>query len=529
VTPAKIQISTDGRGMQKAQRMMDQLDEAVSVGRTDSERREPDFASPLCDQVPLCVDLDGTLIQTDLLVEGAVAVLTDRRMFGKWWQMFATSRAGIKRNVARLAPLDVSLLPYNLALLDYLRAQKAAGRQLILTTAADQRTARMVSDYLALFDDVIASDGTQNLKGEAKARALVARFGSGGFTYIGNDRSDIAVWRVARSAIVVNATDAVYDEVKKIIVVEDRFDNRPSRLKAALTAMRPHQWAKNVLVFVPLIMAHAVTDIAAWRDALCMFAAFCATASGIYLVNDLADITADRRHPRKRRRPFASGALPLPTGAILACGLLIIGFGLSTLVGASAVIGIYAIASVSYSLGFKEFPLVDVFMLAGLYSIRVFGGGVATGHWASLWLLAFCGFLFLGLALIKRTEEMSAVARSGGDWVAGRRGYFPNDVPILQSFGCASTFASGVVLALFVGSDAASTQYAMPGLLWGIVPLMLFWECRLWLSTARGHMHDDPVVYATRDWVSWIVAGCIFAVVMAASVGIPLPLFGGGR
>jgi 4-hydroxybenzoate polyprenyltransferase len=471
---------------------------------------------------PLCVDLDGTLVLTNLLVEGTIAVLTNRRLVGQWPSVLASSRAGLKRKVAALAPLDVSLLPYNRPLLAHLQAQKAAGRMLVLATAADRGVAEAVADFLGLFDEVIASDGAHNLRGEAKAAALVARFGVGGFCYAGNDSSDLAVWRVAHSAVVVNAPRAVAAEVGRFMPVEAHFDERPSRLRAALSAMRPHQWAKNVLVFVPLVMAHAVTDLAAWGDALCMFCAFCAMASGIYLVNDLADLEADRQHPRKRRRAFASGALPLIPGALLAMVLLAIGLALGSLVGAVAVIGTYALVSISYSLALKEFPLVDVFMLAGLYTIRVFGGGVATGHWASLWLLAFCGFLFLGLALIKRTEEMAAVARSGGERVAGRRGYFPGDVQILQSFGCASTFASGVVLALFVASDAASSRYAMPGLLWAIVPLILFWECRLWLSTARGHMHDDPVVYATRDWVSWIVAACICAVVTAASVGLPL-------
>lgn len=526
MTGTRVQTPPGDRAKQKAQRMMTLLDESTPIGLAASIAVNQDVGVLDADQVPLCVDLDGTLIQTDLLVEGAVAVLTNRRLIGQWPRMLATSRAGLKRNVAALAPLDVSLLPYNRPLLSYLREQKASGRKLILATAADQRVAHAVADHLDLFDEVIASDGEHNLKGKAKARALVERFGPRGFSYVGNEACDMPVWQAAHSAVVVNASRAVHKDVSRNVTVEADFDNRSSSFRAALTAMRPHQWAKNVLVFIPLIMAHAVTDITAWGNALGMFVAFCATASGIYLLNDLADLAADRQHPRKRRRPFASGTLPLTLGACLACVLLAIGFGFSALVGASVVVGLYAIASISYSLAFKEFPLVDVFMLAGLYTIRVFGGGVATGHWASLWLLAFCGFLFLGLALIKRTEEMAAVARSGGDRVAGRRGYFPGDVPILQSFGCASTFASGVVLALFVGSDAASAQYATPGLLWAIVPLILFWECRLWLSTARGHMHDDPVVYATRDWVSWIVAACIFAVVTVANIGVPLPLFG---
>lgn len=471
--------------------------------------------------VPLCVDLDGTLIQTDLLVEGLVAVMTNRRLFCRLPSLLAGSRAGLKRQVAALADLEVSLLPYNRTLLAYLREQKSAGRMLVLATAADERVARAVADYLDLFDAVIASGGEHNLKGEAKARALVARFGEQGFSYVGNDAADLPVWRVARSAVVVNAPPAVRAQVDGDMTVDAHFDSRPPLWRAAFRAMRPHQWAKNVLVFVPLIMAHAVTEAAVWAAALAMFLAFCATASGIYLVNDLSDLAADRQHPRKRNRPLASGALPLASGAVLACMLLVVGLGLSAMIGASMIIVLYAVASISYSLVLKEMPLVDVFMLAGLYTIRVLGGGLATGHKASLWLVAFSGFLFLGLALIKRTEELAAVARSSGSRSAARRGYFPDDIGILQTLGCAATFASGVVLALFVGSDAASSNYVSPELLWGIVPLIVFWQCRLWLSTSRGHMHDDPIVYATRDWVSWIVAGSILALVAAATIGVP--------
>ena len=385
-----------------------------------------------------------------------------------------------------------------------------------------------MAEHLGLFDEVIASDGSHNLKGEAKARALIERFGLQGFAYVGNDAPDLPVWKAARSAVVVNAPRAIREQVMRTMVVEASFETRPSLLRAAVRAMRPHQWAKNVLVFVPLVMAHAITDVTGWRNALGMFLAFCATASGIYLVNDLSDLAADRQHPRKRQRPLASGALPLPVGAALACVLLAAGFGLSHLIGASGVILVYAVASISYSLVLKELPLVDVFMLAGLYTVRVLGGGIASGHRASLWLLAFSGFLFLGLALIKRTEEMAAVARSDGGRTAARRGYFPGDVAMLQNLGCAATFASGVVLALFVGSDAASQRYVSPDLLWGIVPLMLFWQCRLWLSTTRGHMHDDPIVYATRDWVSWIVAGSILALVAAATIGVPFSILEAG-
>ncbi|MBR0645500.1 UbiA family prenyltransferase [Plastoroseomonas hellenica] len=462
---------------------------------------------------PLCVDLDGTLIFSDTLVEGLLSGLTHPQQLPR---MLAGSRAALKRRVAEVAPVDPRTLPYNTGFLAFLKEQRAAGRYLVLATAADAQVAQAIAEHLDLFDEVIASDGQRNLKGEAKAAALVERFGEKGFAYAGNDRSDLPVWKAARSIIIVNASRSTREQARIGAEVEAEFGGRPAPLRSMIKAMRPHQWAKNVLVFVPMVTAHALGEAAAWTGALGMFVAFCVTASGIYILNDLSDLAADRRHPRKRLRPFASGALSPAVGVAMAAVLLALGIGLSAATGTFAIIAIYAIASVSYSVALKEFPLVDIFMLAGLYTVRVLGGGVASGHTASLWLLAFSGFLFLSLALVKRVEEMTAVARSSGNRTAARRGYFPGDIPILQTFGCASAFASAVVLALFVGSTAASAQYGSPELLWGIVPLILFWQCRLWLSTVRGHMHDDPIVYAAHDWVSWIVAGCVFALVLAA-------------
>lgn len=477
---------------------------------------------------PLCVDLDGTLVRSDLLLECLLSMLDSRATLLKLPHLLTTNRAALKRRAAACGRIDTSLLPYNEELLAYLRAQRADGRRLVLVTAADITIARAVADHLKLFDEVIASDGEHNLKGEAKARALVRRFGEAGFSYAGNDLSDLAVWKSACSAIVVNAGRSVRDALDRQdrTSIELVIDDKPPLFRSMLRAMRPHQWVKNALVFVPIVMAHAVTDAVAWLNALAMFAAFCATASGIYIVNDLADLSADRQHPRKRHRAIASGDVPLHLIAAAAILLIGLGIGLSAAIGTLSIIILYAFVSVSYSMGLKEYPLLDVFMLAGLYTIRVIGGGQAAGHSASLWLLAFSGFLFLSLALVKRTEEISAVLRQDGGRTAGRRGYFPGDVPMLQSFGCAASFASTVVLALFIGSDAALTQYPVPELLYGTVPLMLFWQCRLWLSTTRGHMHDDPIVFASRDWVSWIVAGCTFILFASAALGSHRMLLG---
>jgi 4-hydroxybenzoate polyprenyltransferase len=485
------------------------------TARVELETAPPDTAG-----LPLCVDLDGTLVRTDVLVEGILAIVSNPRALSALTILFSRSRAELKHRVAELATLDPALLPYNDRLLAYLRAQKATGRFLVLATAADSRIAQAVADHLDLFDEVLASDGMRNLKGKEKAAALVERFGSKGFAYAGNDKSDIPAWKAARSIVIINASRAIRDKARKAAAVEAEMYDRPSVIRAGLHAMRPHQWLKNLLVFVPMIMAHAIMEAGAWIGAIWMFAAFCATASGIYIVNDLADLESDRRHPRKRDRPFASGTLPIPVGLGLAAVLIATGFIISAMTATLPVIAVYAIASTSYSLALKEFPLVDVFMLAGLYTLRVLGGGLATGHPASIWLLAFSGFLFLSLALVKRTEEMRAVARSHGGRTAARRGYQPDDVIILQIFGCASAFASSVVLALFVGSSSALAEYRSPEFLWGIVPLILFWQCRLWLSTVRGYMHDDPIVFAARDWVSWVTVACVLALLAAAALGL---------
>ena len=466
---------------------------------------------------PICVDLDGTLVNTDLLIEGLLAILSSPSALMRLPRGLVAGRAAFKRRVALLSDLEPELLPYNSELIAYLREQKRIGRRIVLVTAADEHLAQAIGKHLGLFDDVISSDGIRNLKGQAKADELVERFGTRGFDYVGNEWADLAVWRQANRIVIVNASRAVTREARKIGSVAAEISNRPPVLWAALRAMRPHQWVKNLLVFVPLISSRALHDVSGLIGAFCVLLSFCATASGIYPLNDLVDLSADRRHARKRVRPFASGALSPSFGLMLACVLIATGLGLAFSVGTMVLLLVYAFASLAYSFGLKHYPLVDVFILAGLYTLRVVAGGVATKHPASLWLLGFSGFTFLSLALVKRSAELIDLARSGENGKVMRRGYFPEDRAILQTFGCASAFASSVVLALFVGSPAAIQQYSAPEVLWGLVPLVLFWECRLWLATARGHMRDDPIVYAAHDWVTWVVIGGMLAVMLLGS------------
>jgi 4-hydroxybenzoate polyprenyltransferase len=459
--------------------------------------------------VPLCVELDA-LVRTGVGAESFFAVLAKRRLGG----LLMPGGRPFREHLAAIASLDPALLPYNAELLAYLGEQQASGRRLVLVTAAaNAQIAQAVAERLGLFDEVIASGGARHREG--KAEELSARFGSEGFAYAGRHRRDLPVWRAARSGVLVNPSVALRSAVASAAPVEGEMRDRPSLLRTALKAVRPHQWLKNLLVFVPIVTAHDLGDISAWISGLALFAAFCATASAIYIFNDLVDLAADRQHPRKRNRPLASGDLSLATGVGLAAVLLAVGLALSAHLGTLSILLVYAALAVGYSLLFKELPLVDVFLLATLYTMRVIGGGVATGHAITLWLLAFSGFLFLSLALVKRVHELTTVAPTS----RVRRGYQPADLPLLQAFGCASAFASSVVLALFVASAAASARYSSPDLLWGTVPLILFWQCRLWLATARGRMHDDPIVYAVRDPASWLVAACVLGLLLAAAFG----------
>ena len=296
-------------------------------------------------------------------------------------------------------------------------------------------------------------------------------------------------------------------------MIEHSFAAEASWPAALLRAMRPHQWAKNLLVFVPLVAARAIGDLGGWLDAMVMFIAFCCTASGIYLFNDLSDLAADRQHPNKCQRPFASGALPLHIGLVAAPLLMLIGFGLSFAVGALPLLLSYAACSCAYSLWLKSRPLVDVFMLAALYGMRLLAGGFATGYHVSLWLLAFSSFLFLSLAMVKRVAELMTLPRGEKRRAAGR-GYCADDRHIIELMGVASSFVASLVLALYVQNELVSAIDRRLTLSWIIVPLVLFWQCRIWLATSRGGMHDDPIVFAVGDWVSWAVAICCFGVLL---------------
>jgi 4-hydroxybenzoate polyprenyltransferase/phosphoserine phosphatase len=462
---------------------------------------------------PLCVDLDGTLVRTDTLFESLIAASREWRGFLDVLAALPKGKAHFKAVAANLGPIDSTLLPYDPEVLQYLQREKEEGTRLVLATAANRKIAEAVAAHVGIFDEVIASDDNHNLRGDAKAQALAERFGELGFRYAGNDRMDLPVWRVASSAVLVNTSEKVARAAAATTHVETQIRNKRPLVRAGIRALRPYQWSKNLLVFVPVITAHAETDPRSWLFAFLTFVAFCSVASANYFVNDLLDLPADRKHPRKRTRPFASGALPIRAGFIFIPLLYTIGAVFAQLSKVPQLVVLYVALTMAYSWKLKRMPLIDFFTLAALYVLRLFAGGKASGHTVTLWLLGFSSFLFLSLALVKRVAELKAHEGIG---TLNQRAYAVEDTQALETMGIASSFASTVVLALYIQNDmsAQQAQYAHPELLWPIVPLMLFWQCRLWLSTTRKYMLDDPILYAARDWVSWAI-GIVMLVSMA--------------
>lgn len=470
-------------------------------------------------ELPLCVDLDGTLIATDLLWESYFALARRRpwalaRLPG--WLL--RGRARLKREIAVRVELDPGALPYRAEVVEFLRAEKAQGRRLVLATASDRRLAEAVAGHLGLFDEVMASDGEANLKGAAKRRALEGRFGPGGYAYIGDSAADLPVWEGAGEALVVGSSDGLARRTSSIRQPSRVFEAPGVRPAALARALRAHQWAKNVLVFVALIASHRFTDLAAWFSCLAAFASFSAAASAVYILNDLLDLEADRKHHRKRSRPFASGAAPIPVGVAM-IGLL------AALAAVAAIplpprfamlLAAYLAMTTLYSAFLKRKLMVDVLCLAGLYTLRIVAGGVAAGVAISPWLMAFSMFLFLSLAFAKRYTELTAAGE--GVWQLPGRGYRgATDLDVIRSLGATSGYLCVLVFCLYLNSPDVYAHYHHPDALWFMCPILLYWVSRVWFFACREALADDPVVFALRDRVS-LACGALFGLVFMVAL-----------
>ncbi len=466
---------------------------------------------------PIVVDLDGTLIYTDMLHESAIRLFKDSpfALLGLPFALFK-GKAFLKRYICSQTDFDPQTLPYNDELLEWLKQKRAEGRRLILCTASDNRIADQIAVELGIFDEVISSDGILNMVGENKATALAQRFGHQGFDYAGNSHKDLPVWQRAASAIVVNGSEGLIKKTKDVAKVEKVFSKRPIGFSSWLQVLRVHQWLKNLLIFIPLFAAHDLGNCDAWEALLFAFSAFSLCASSVYIVNDLLDLENDRLHPRKRSRPLASGFIPVWLGVLIIPFLLIVSLGIAAMVGQEflSCLILYFALTCAYSWGLKRFILIDCLTLALLYTLRIISGAVAIGHDLSFWLLAFSVFLFLSLAFVKRYAELEVQLLSGNEKIHGR-GYYTVDIPLIQTMGIVAGYLSVLVLALYLNSDAVVRLYAAPELIWGAVPVMLFWVSWMWMQAHRGNMHDDPLVFAVKDKSS-LGAGVICATILVA-------------
>jgi 4-hydroxybenzoate polyprenyltransferase/phosphoserine phosphatase len=463
------------------------------------------------------VDLDGTLCRSDTLHEALLNLAaTDALALRHLPGWLAEGRAGLKARLADRGVLDPAALPLNEAVIARVEAARAEGRLTALVSAADHRQVTAVAEATGLFDEAYGSADGLNLKGAEKAAFLTDRFGKKGFDYIGDAKADAPVWAAARRALTVGAGGAVRRAAEAANDDVHHLEPPADLWRDMIRAMRPHQWSKNLLLFLPMLAAH---DATALLSALLGFVAFSFAASAVYVLNDLVDLPADRAHPRKRKRPFASGSLSAATGAVMAGGLLVLALIVGLLTGNPGFLGvlaIYLVATFAYSLWLKRRLLVDVLMLAGLYTIRIIAGGAAAGVALSPWMLGFSIFLFLCLAAVKRQAELTDQIATGRE--SAGRAYEIEDLPVLRGIAISAAQATVLVLALYISSEDVQRLYARPELLWGICPLLLYWSLRMVMKSHRGIMTDDPIVFAATDRVSLLI------IVAAATVALTAAL-----
>jgi 4-hydroxybenzoate polyprenyltransferase/phosphoserine phosphatase len=503
--------------------MQSELQGVQNVGATQT------LNPSLPDQCVLCVDLDGTLVKSDTLVDSVLYLARHRpadllRIPG--W--LGQGKAAFKHLVTSAVTLDVEHLPYNEPLLEYLRSQHAGGRTIYLATAADTALAERVAEHLGIFAGVLASDGAHNLAGGNKLAAFQQKFGEN-FSYVGNASPDAGILRVCQSPMVANPDNALSSRLRRTQTVPvARFDDRASTLRSLLRAVRLHQWAKNTLIFVPLLLAHQWTA-ASFAGGVVGFFSFGLCASATYIINDLLDIDADRKHKRKRRRPFAAGDLSAISGVVavvlLMAAAVVLALALPRIVidiGGpndhlhpwlfAEWLAFYTVTTLTYSLYLKRQVLLDVFVLSGLYTVRILAGSAATIVAVSTWLGGFSVFFFLSLAFVKRFGELESLRESGAIATAGR-GYLVSDLEQLRALGTGAAYAAVVVMTLYISNPETNQLYHHPIRLWLVIPVLLLWLSQVWMLASRGEMHDDPVVYAITDKRS-LLLGVLMAVVI---------------
>ncbi|MFZ1985361.1 MAG: UbiA family prenyltransferase [Desulfatitalea sp.] len=471
---------------------------------------------------PLVIDLDGTLLDSDLLIESTLAYVhaEPAHLLHPLGWLAKCGKAYLKERLANTIQIDVTRLPYNPEVVAFIKNERAKGRPIILATASHKIYAEQVATHLRLFDRVLATDGNINLSVRNKRNRLVEEFGEGGFDYVGNSHDDLPVWQAARRAYLVNPRFGLTPKAKAQGNVERIFLTPTHTIKIWAKTLRLHQWLKNLLLFVPLFTSHQIGQIGLLPKGIGAFFLFGLCASSAYLLNDLLDLANDRNHPIKRLRPLAAGLLPLKAG-LLAFPVLLATALASALwlmpLPFTAALGIYYILTIAYSTFFKRLIVADVIILALLYTLRIIAGTFAFGLPLTYWMLAFSMFIFLSLALVKRYTELREARQNGQSGKSSGRGYYPDDLSMVASLGAAAGYLAVMVLALYIEDQLPLTFYSSPRILSLACPLLLYWISRVWLLTHRGQMHDDPVVFAIEDRASWIVGGLFGAIIWLAS------------
>ncbi len=470
-------------------------------------------------ELPLIVDLDGTLLLTDTLHESAALFLKRRPFFSiflmAWWLL--QGKSVLKDKLAKNTNIRPELLPYNIPFLDWLNLEHKKGRKLILCTAANHQIASRVSSYIGIFDDVISSSATQNLIGSKKIIAIKKRYSELGFVYAGNSSDDLTVWKHASESILVNASEQVKKSLNSIVANFIEFPRQKINGMSLLRLLRLHQWSKNLLIFLPILAAHQLHHFESLALLLGGFISLGLCASSTYILNDIFDLESDRLHPRKKLRPFASGEIPIHFSSLILL-MFPLSVYLANLVGEGFLLTIllYTLITLLYSFGLKSIVILDCIILAALYTIRIVAGAVIISNNISFWLLAFSVSLFFSLAFLKRYAEILNIQTIDITSVHGR-GYVKSDQGLILPLGISSGMGSVVVMMLYLNSPEILALYSYTPLVWGTIPVLLFWISHMWFQAHRGNMHDDPVFFAITDKVSIITALIFFVFIFLAA------------
>lgn len=469
--------------------------------------------------IPLVVDLDGTLIKSDILLESFYAAIRSSPKVivqAPFWLL--SGKAYLKIQLAKHAIIDPKVLPYHSKFLAHLQEEHRQGRTLVLATASLKKYADDIAAHLGIFKEVLATEEGVNLKGKNKRKVLIEKYGEKGFDYAGDSSADLHIFSHARKAIVVCASNSTLTEAKRTADVAQVFgpDSKAS-LKTYVKAMRIYQWVKNSLLFVPLLTSHNWDDSSVPFQMLAGFLSFGMCASGGYIFNDLLDLTSDRYHPRKKNRPFASGDISIWQGSAMLVFLQLCGLALAFWLNPMFfwVMALYCSISLAYTLHLKTYVLIDVLILASLYTFRIVAGTILAEAPLSFWLFCFSIFIFFSLALVKRCSELITLSKTNRVY-AGGRDYSVSDNDYLREMGISSGYMSILIVALYINSPDVALLYKNPKVLWLICPVLFYWVSRLWLKTGRGEMHDDPIVYSIKDRGSRFVLAAIVIIVLLA-------------